>query len=98
MREIFFENLHFFKILHFESFLQSSSWRCLEYKRDNFATMLENVSCTNNGAEEFNGAWNKFTPTNASLWCICDGFLREEGLVHKKVPGARVNAVDPLAP
>ena len=27
-----------------------------------------------------------------------DGFLREEGLLHKKVPDARVNAVDPLAP
>jgi len=35
---------------------------------------------------------------NASLWCICDGFLREEGLVHQKVDDASVNAVDPLAP
>ena len=35
---------------------------------------------------------------NASLWCICDGFLREEGLAHQKVHDARVNAVDPLAP
>ena len=42
----------------------------------------EKVPCTNNGAEAFNSAWNKCTPTNASPWCICDGFLREEGLVH----------------
>ena len=63
-----------------------------------FASVLEKVPCTNNGAEAFNGAWNKCTPTNASLWCICDGFLREEGLVHQKVHDARVNVVDPLAP
>ena len=53
-----------------------------------FASVLEKVPCTNNGAEEFNGAWNKCTPTNASLWCIFDGFLREEGLVHQKVHDA----------
>ena len=35
---------------------------------------------------------------NAPLSCICDGFLREEGLVHQKVHDARVNVVDPLAP
>ena len=46
---------------------------------------LEKVPCTNNGAEAFNGAWNKCT-------------LREEGLVHQKVHDARVNVVDPLAP
>ena len=60
--------------------------------------MLEKVPCTNNGAEAFNGAWNKCTPKNASLWCIFDCFLREEGLVHQKVHDARVNVVDPLAP
>ena len=49
-----------------------------------FASVLKKVPCTNNGAEAFNGAWNKCTPTNASLWCICDGFLREGGLVHQK--------------
>ena len=38
------------------------------------------------------------TPTNASLWCICDGFIGEEGLVHQKVHDARVNVVEPLAP
>ena len=36
-------------------------------------------------------------PSNASLWCICDGFLREKGLVHQKVDDARINVVDPLA-
>ena len=60
--------------------------------------MLEKIPCANNGAVAFNGAWNKCTPTNASLWCICDGFLREEGLVHQKHHDARVNVVDPLAP
>lgn len=57
--------------------IKINRWNKFEYA-------LRAVPCTNNGAEAFNGAWNKSTPPQASVWTILDGFLREEGLAAEK--------------
>ena len=49
-----------------------------------FKFAVEGQPITNNGAEAFNGSWNRATPANASLWTILDGFRREETLASEK--------------
>ena len=50
-----------------------------------FNVVKEQMPCTNNAVEAFNRAWNRSTPSNASLWTILDGFLREEMLMKNKL-------------
>lgn len=59
-----------------------------------FSNVLEKIPTTNNMVEAWNGAWNKSTPTNASLWTIISGFQREEGLVRQKVHDDQLLRVD----
>ena len=56
--------------------------------------MLNKIPTTNNSVEAWNGAGNKSTPTNASLWSIISGFQRVEGLVRQKVLDDQLLRVD----
>lgn len=47
------------------------------------------VPVTNNAVEAHNGAWNRSTPPNPSLWTVITGFQREEGLAYHKVQEER---------
>lgn len=54
-----------------------------------FQVVVDQVPCTNNSVEAWNGAWNRSTPPNASVWTILDGFVREEGFMNVKLHEAR---------
>ena len=55
-----------------------------------YEAVLKDIPCTNNAVEAFNGAWNRSTPSNPSLWTVLDGFIREEGLMRQKLHDARI--------